>query len=585
MEKTLSAADEPVLGFHPAQIKIEPYEPFGYRNKEDTNAGRFFFINRKQDRFTLNCNYREHGVNSNGKKYGRFKKLFSLTVTLREPKTVGKMSLNVFYQGNIGGKRYKLLNITRNPSLVLGAFPSELNTYIINEILNLTSRQKFLPANDLKTLEKEIHDSLKTAHYSSETAIKLISRIAYPMLASQLNKNQNVLHISSLKIHNNNFETFLPPIFAMPLIREPDVESLMKSLKILPENKEFFTQNIKTWNVDALYYLNIAKGLVDSGTQRKLLNFFAEGNSSYKVTAHSWDEQLTGFYVPRVRQIVKTLNKESRNKILLDSNFIGSLSKLVRLWIGRSKFEKTIRFSKNINTVSDLYVELAEELAERKIELNTIKNGSINTLLNELNDGSIFSYNDSFDKSLSGGFGAMSVYLPADAQESGTYKSWFYYGEVNKTSPLWKPIFEDEHFIVSPVEAGGFIKTVNKNRSTETQIIFSPKMYLKFLETLKELTLNELKKNKMEFNKTNYAFVALIILVFNSYNGFTKYSPIPRKMFTLYKAGLHPIVIDYALRKKLSTNMVKEYAGLPLEWVEKLLGVREGMFTKNATVF
>ena len=574
------------LGFNRADIKVEPYEPFGFRNREDMSVGRFFFISRKEDRFTLNCNYREHGVNKNGKKFGRFKKLFSLTVTLRQPKTVGQMSMNVFYQGNIGGHKYKLLNITRNPSLVLGSFPSELNSYIVKEILHLVERQELYNTEEFKKLEEQTFEALNIRPYSSEVAIKLISRIAFPILENPLNHNDNLLHLSSLKIQNNNFETLVPPTFVMPLIRQNNIDSLVKMLKILPDNVDFFKKNIKQWNVDSLYYLNISRGLVNSETQKKLLTSFIEKeNTHYRVTAHSWDEHLTGFYIPRIRQIIKTLNKESRNKILLDTQLVDYFSKIIHLWVGRSKFEKNVKINKNVDNVKDLYYELVEELAERKIEINTIKPGSINNLLEELVDGEIFKHDNSFDKAISGGFGVLSVWLPAHAQESGAYQSWFYYGEVDKNSPLWKPIFEDKHFISSPVEASGFTRRHSSQKGTEVPIVLSPKIYLKFLDNLKTLTLQELKKNNMEDTQANRSFTALIILAFNSYNVFKKYSPIPRKMFTLYKAGIHPIVIDYALRNKLSAKTIKEYSGLPLEWIEKLMGVKEGTFVKNSTAF
>ena len=294
------------LGFEQADIKLEPYEPFGFRSKEDTSVGRFFFINRKADRFTLNCNYRECGVNLNGKKYGRFKKLFSLSVTLRQPKTVGQMSLNVFYQGNIGGHKYKLLNITRNPSLVLGAFPSELNIYIVKEILALVERQKLYTGEQFTILAKQTLTEASSDRFASKTAIQLISRIAFPMLENNLNSNKQVLSLASLKVKNNDYETLVPPTFVTPLIRNSNVETLMSTLKILPGNQDFFKTNIHKWNVDALYYLLVSKGLVDVNTQKRILDVFAmNSNPAYKVTAHSWDEHLTGFYIPRLRLVIK----------------------------------------------------------------------------------------------------------------------------------------------------------------------------------------------------------------------------------------------------------------------------------------
>lgn len=575
------------LGFEQADIKLEPYEPFGFRSKEDTSVGRFFFINRKADRFTLNCNYRECGVNLNGKKYGRFKKLFSFSVTLREPKTVGQMSMNVFYQGNIGGHKYKVLNITRNPSLVLGAFPSELNTFIVKEILQLVQRQNLYPVEQFKQLEKQIFDELNSEAFSSKVAIQLISRVAFPMLENTLNTDDKVLCLASLKIRNNDYETLVAPTFVMPLIRNNNIESLMNGLSILKENREYFTDNITKWNVDALYFLSISRGLVDAPTQKRILDIFATNtNPSYKVTAHSWDENLTGFYIPRLRQVIKTLNKESRNKVLLDAQIVDYFPKLIKLWSRRSKFEKRFKIDKPINSVQELYYELTEELAERKIETNTIKSGAINALLNDLTDGVIFDVENTFSGSqISGGYGSMKLWLPADAQESGSYGSWFYYSEVDRESKLWKPIFEDEYFISSPVEASGFTKRPQHNSANEVPIIFSPKIYLKFLENLKELTLQEMKKQKIEDTQTNRAFTSLMIMLFSSYANFRKYQPMPRKIFTLYKAGLHPVVIDYALKHKKAANTVKEYAGLPLEWVEKLIGVKEGTFVRRTESF
>ena len=571
------------MGFHRVNLKLEPFEPFGFRNREDTSAGRFFFINRKQDRFTLVCNYREHGVNLNGKKYGHFKRLFSLTFTLRKPKTSKHMSMNVFYSGNVGGRRYNLLNITRNSSLVFGAFPTELNTFIISELLELVERQHYCTVDELAEIKNNIDVSVKVQSYTSLILIALTSYFAFPILKNDVNPHRKGLQSVNILTNSNNFSAHLPPVFATPLLRLPNVDSLAGYLKIDAKNKELFKNNIDKINLDALYYLSISRGLLDCDSQNKMINKFVKDDpaiESFKVSVHNWDSNLTGNYIPKIRQVLKKLDKVSSNNILGDANFMSYVPKILSVWMSTSKFERSFKIE-DINNVKQLHEHIIEEINGKKVVLLEGFKTEIDKLVSKFNDGVIFNKQGFSDADLSGSFGRMQVWMFTEPENNGMYNTSFYYGEVHKTSPLWKTIFEDEQFVSNYNDAAGFSKRSVKPSGREVNIRFTPKIYLNFLQTLDSIVTKLMKQYDIENNKTNYAFVALTVLCFSSYSINFKNFKIPKKIFTLYKAGLDSTVIEYALKKKISEKTAVEYAGLPLEWVEKLVGAREGTFTNR----
>ena len=574
---------------HRVLLEMAPYEPFGFRNKEDIKSGRFFWINRKQDRFTLTCNYREHGITKNGKKYGRFKKLFSLSVTLREPKTLGKMSLNVFYHGNVGGRKYNILNVTRNPSIVLGALPSVMNELIIEEILSLAERQKIFNNAELNKIKKTIILMKAEKYYDSVICMKLIQHVTCPVVASAFNQNANSLKLDNIKIQKNNFEAFVLPAFIMPLIRNTDIEGLAKKLNIYNSNVAYFKSNISKIDVNALYYLNLTQGLIEAETQRKILNLFISGDSSeFDITARSWDTNLNGLYINKLRQALKTLNITERSKVLLDSRFMDYAPRIIKIWLGRSKFEKKFIISESVNNVEEFYFYLVEYLNERKIELNTVKPNSITYTLDSLVSSGIFENDNSFSNSIVGTFGGITVWLPKDSQDSGTYQTWFSFNGVKKESPLWKPIFDDDAFIKNPLDLLGFYnKAIPAKPSGEANIVFSPKMYVKFLENLNALTEQVMNKYDIKYTSRNKAFVSLIIIAFYSYDyaQFRKLKNIPPKIFNLYVQGLHPNIIEFAIEKRIPENIVSEYKDIPLEWAEKMLGAKEGRFSRKEYVF
>lgn len=576
------------FGMHKVTFNIEPYEPFGFRTKEDVNAGRFFWVNRKQDRFTLTCNYREYGVTKNGKKYGRFKKLFSFSVTLRQPKTLNNMSFNVFYHGNVGGRKYNILNVTRNPSLVLGAFPSEINNLIIEEILSLVSRQAFFTQAELENIKDTVSKMKTEENYSSVTCMKLIQHISCPIVKSDFNKDSKLLNLNNVKTQRNNFEAFILPAFSMPLVRNKTIDGLIKSLKVHETNIAYFKTNIDKVNINSLYYLNITKNLVDSKTQKTILKkFFEEDTPEYNITARSWDSNLNGAYVSRLRQALRTLNTESRAKVLLDSEFIDYAPRLIKIWLGRSKFEQTFTITEPVNDVKEFYHQLIEYLNERKIELNTIQPNSIINSINRLNQGEVFEEDNTFMKATVGSFGNIKVWLPNDSQNSGMYQTWFAFDEVKKDSPLWKPIFEDDAFIKNPANLLGFYTKSIPATTSSSHIVFSPKMYVKFLQNLEQITKQFMSKYKIEDTHNNFSFVALIVIAFYSYDfpHFRRIKNIPPKIFNLYNKGLHPAIIEFAVEKRIPENIVEQYSDIPLEWAEKMLGAKQGAFSLQEYVF
>ena len=576
------------LGIQRIVLPLEPYEPFGFRNKEDINAGRFFFINRKQDRFTVTCNYREHGVTKNSKKYGRFKKLFSFTITLREPKTLNRMSLNVFYHGNIGGRKYNLLNITRNPSLVLGAFPSDLNNLILDETISLIKRQKYVTPAQLTNIKNKINQFKQQDAYSSLACMKLIQYLSCPVVRSEFNNDASLLSLNNIKTQRNNFEALILPAFVMPYIRNTNIDNVFKQLNIYETNIEYVKKHIKQLNINALYYLNITKGLIDETTQTELLQLLLEEDSpEYSITSRSWDANLNGSYIKHLRQALKTLPQQARNKVLLDPEFIDYAPRIIKIWLGRSKFEKKFTIKETINNVKDFYYHLIEYLNERKIEVNTITPNSIISPIKKLQQGEVFQDDDSLMKATVGTFGSIKIWLPKDAQNSGTYQTWFRFDEVKKDSPLWKPIFDDDAFIKTPSDLVGFYNRVVPDVSQNMHIVFSPKVYAKFLQTLDEVTTSVMRQHDIDDNVNNRAFVSLIVLAFYScaLPHFRKLKRIPNKIFTLYKKGLHVSIIEFALYKKIPETVVEEYVGIPLEWAEKMLGAKEGSFGAKEYIF
>lgn len=564
---------------------MDPWEPFGFRNKEDLSVGRFFFINRGQDRFTINCQYREVGTNKNGKQYAHFRKLFNLSVTLRQPKTVGQMSLNVFYGGNIGGTNYKVLNITRNPAIVFGGFNNVLNSFILEEMLDLVERQNMYADEEYVTLKQNALASFEDGGLASKTLCDLISAVAFPIMSNSLNLKDDILKFENISTDNNNFESKIPPSFVTPLIRLKDIDSLMNVLKILPENQTFFKANINKISLDALYYLNIAYGLVDAKTQRKILDAFFEDKPEshlYRITSHSWDNTLTGYFIPKLRHALKTLNKHSRNAVLSDKELLTYGPKIIKLWLGRSKFERTVKLDANFDSVESFYKALIEELNGKKLETLT-DDSVVKTIINKLNDGDIFQQDKFMGTDIVGQFAGHHVWLPREANRSLIYQTSFSYNNVNRESSLWKPLFEDDLFIASHVDVHGF-STHPFKATGDITIPMVPKMYEKFLTTLDQLTVAELNKRKMDNNSANYSFVALLIIIF-SLNQYKQYKAIPKKILNLYNAGLNQSIIAYSFRKPLSEKNAKEYVGLPLEWVEKMLGVNEGLFTRNSSRF
>lgn len=578
VEETTAPASEE-FGYHQIRItNIAPYEPFGCRRNEDTTVPRFFFINRKQDRFTINCNYREHGVNSNGKKYGRFKTLFRFTVTLKATKT-NSLSLNVFYHGNIGGRKYRILNITRDPALALGSFPTGLNNLIIHETLSLVKRQKVFSPTKYETINKKIFEELETTTYSSKTAIKLIYALAYPLLWNDLTcEDESIIMTSpdaapiTVKSVRNNYESSPPPVFASPLLRLHTIDEITKKLKIYPSNKKLFKQAFRNMGATPLYYLSMVRGLTDETTQRNILESVLLNKPQYTSGLTTWDTQLTGEYTPHLRSLLKKLNIDACNNILQDPKFIGTAPQLIDFWLKTTPYERNITLTHVVN-LEHLKQELVEEVNGRKIK-SFVKPEVIKELLDWFNDDDIFKFSEWYKPALEGRYATMTAWMPYVSKNS-MYETTFHYSDIDKKSPLWSCIFPDENFSPHKVNSVGFHPRGVKARP-EPPISFTPLMYKKFLQHLQQLTKTTMRKQNMEDTPQNRAFTAITIIITMSNDTFTPYNKFVNKTFTLYKLGLHPNLIDYVIRKRLPIKQVKQYQELPLEWVESLLGLNKG---------
>ena len=568
------------MGYHMVQLKdVAPYEPFGYRKYEDITVPRYFFINRKQDRFTINCNYREHGVTKNGKKYGSFKTLFRFSVTLKKNKNATHPSLNVFYHGNIGGTRYSILNITREPAIVLGGFPTGINNLIIHEMLSLIKRQNIFTDEQYTALTRQVTQDLSDTVYSSRTAIKLIYAVAYPLLWNDLTCDDSTIIVSSpdaapitVKSVRNNYESHPPPVFASPLLRNKTINELAKQLHIHPENQTLFQKTFKTMNTDSLYFLWMTRGLVDAVTQEKILQGIQAELPHYTSGVNQWDIGMTGEYVPYFRSLIRTLNPSSRNIILQDPRLMQSMPELLQFWMKTTPYERKINLThvKNLDTLKS---ELVEEVNGKKVA-SVIDSQTITDLIEWFKDDDIFKTSTWYKPALEGHYAGMVVWLPLDTK-TGSYETTFFYGDIKPKSELWEPLFKNEHFISNKTNASGYhIRGTRARRPSP--ITLSPLMYHAFLTHLQSLTIKTMQKYRMDNTPHNRAFTSFMIILTSSYDTFYPYHKKISKLFTLHKIGLEPTLIEYAVTHNIPIKQVKEYKDIPLHWVEPLLGIPEG---------
>ena len=555
---------------------VNKFEPFGAMTNESGAHERHFFVNRKADRFTISARYCESGVSESGKKWLRWRTLFAISATLRQPKSSRFPNLNIFYSGIYFGKRQLgVLNITRNPFIALKSLPVSINELFQDELVDLYERQ-----NQAKAICEKISYG---APIIPESLTELIKDLSYPLFKEY----------SESKIGTSfPVNSFSIPSFLTTLFRAPTKEDFCVNLKIDPfsELGMYVLENFNNLSVKTIFILLASTGVLNNDDRLEIVHSSESEEKDFSI-AHtinqnflpsssqlnimSWDRVDES--VATLRDILRKLNPEVSKAILkstLDSGAFNSFLMATDAWRINHKLTLKIKFEaediKNINSYRALDEKIVDRLGELKQEVkDSTTDEEVASRIEALCDNV---YLVSNKQSINVKIGDERHALGSSSLQSGIFSLNMGGKALNKKSPIWKIIKNDGITSASvSVTKGKFTKA----GAWDGRIKLTATAFVNLLTGLEELAISDLTKYKMETNQSNIALYIAALFVVNSQHKYGKYNgTVPRKFFTLIKNGITPKMAFLFTLKNVSVANSKAFEGLPEAWVYKSLGLQ-----------
>jgi hypothetical protein len=553
-----------------------------HKNESPAHS-RHYFINRKQDRFTLSVRYAETGKNNKGKRWIRWKTLLTFSATYRQPESSSFPNLNLFYTGPFFGANIKgVINVTRNPALVTGTLPPVLISLFIEELEDLLTRnQKAIPYSiPSETFDYNLYKELN----------KLLTKTAYPLFSgSHLEKTIQTL-----------------PSFLTTLFRSPDLEKVCKYLKIdhRSELGAYLKENFNNLKVASFFALEASKGILNPEDILQILKIhenrqeiLSNRNTFFKETSKYWDEVATE--IPTLRGILRRMKPKTVITLLSsDYNNISSLNFSLRKWKQNHKILSSSSFIESdipLFGFGDLSKLLRDEIEAKQAQLPSISSIEIQFQLEQLCSEKYLTIEKTnkwlpFCLTAKVGPHKMNILqgvpkkystFSEDSQQPPVYSI------VNpslkqggKNSVIWK-ILKNSNFASMSMNNGPLFNSPAA-RHAPNDIMLSSADYLKFIQSLREVACSDLRKYKMESSSENIALYIATLFLFTYFEVFKKHNGvIPRKFFTLVKAGIKPHMAFSFLNKNISVNNAISMKDIPDNWVLKAIGDDKEKFNSD----
>jgi hypothetical protein len=547
----------------PANYGIFPLDITPHANAnlmgEDYEHPRKYWVNRKEDRFTVSVSFMRSGTTATGKKWYKWLQAYAVSVSIKTNYS-GQKRVNAYFS-ELRGSRSYLMNITTKPSEILFPVSEPVMVEIIKETVELAKRQGMLTA----------YQEGKTSYLPSKAIFsELILSLAYPMVSTTLSEGSNKFKVDS--------ELGVPQ-FATQLLRMSDSYAMSKYLKLGANSTEAFRNALGLITLNELYILDLIRGFADDETQELIITNAINNKSTYDMA--SWNYYEKALYSPQVRKLFKTVQKESLQSLLRDSTLFISLERVLERWVGLSRPERRIKLSKGTPTALSFVDSITAAISNSKEEL-AVEAHSINAFFAQINNGKSVTC---MQKVASVRFGNSSLAIPASISEDDKLGRVIlalpFNNSINKKSHLWAKAISNPTFVDNKMEIVGYQKNGYIPITSPSLCSFTPKHYLEFLNSILDEADLYLAKYSIDKTVDSRAFAFSIVLHFMTNARLSANSQMPTKIWKMYKDGFTSELIYQALTLKIPYNRFKEYAGIPTSWVQKVLGLEE----KNNSFF
>lgn len=548
---------------------------------ESPDHSRHYFVNRKQDRFTLSVRYAETGKNSKGKRWIRWKTLLTFSATYRQPESSRFPNLNLFYTGPFFGANIKgVINVTRNPSLVTATLPPVLIALFTEELEDLLTRNQ-------KVIPYVISDETPDYHLFKELD-KLLIKVSYPLFSGS--------HLE------NTLQTL--PSFLTTLFRSPDLQSVCEYLKVDHENELglFLKDNFRNLKASSFFALEASKGVLNSEEILQVLKTLenrqenlSDRNAFFSETFKYWDKVATE--VPTLRGVFRRMKSETVVTLLSsDYNQMASLNSVLQKWKQNHKILSTSSFVEpNIPlfTFADLSKVLRDEIKAKQTKLPSVTETEIQFQLEQLCNEKYLTLGEKdkwhtcqltakvgdHELRILPGFPTKYASFVENKEEPSVYAIKNpSLTQGGKNSTIWKLLKKSNFASMSMNVDPLFISSSTRHISND--ITLSSVDYIKFIKSLRELACADLEKHKMETSSENIALYIATLFLFTYSDEFKKYNGvIPRKFFTLVKAEIKPHMAFSFLKKNTSVKNAIAMKDIPDNWVLKAIGLEVEKFS------
>lgn len=539
---------------------IRASDPYGFQTKEDSGQKRHFYVNRKQDRFTLSARYCETGTTPKGKIWRKWRTLFSFSATLRQPDSAVSPNLNIFYGGVVYGvKRTTVINVTRNVGLVLNNWPTPLIEIAFDEIKDLYTRNN-------KTIPKEVNELIENVG-QRESYNAIITALAYPLY-------------NSSKL-GQEFPTI--PSSITQLFRAQNIEEFCDFLKIQKESplQSYLEHNFSSITKETLFMLMSTVGNLDnenrfllakhiqSQTETKIIKPFNE--KAFFTPADSiW---YLNEYAATLRGILRKASTTT-TVTFFRNDFTEKDLRDLKTVLNKLKTNKKLSVKVSLKdeeptTVVDFVQALNVKLNDINEEANSVQHWEILKRLSELCDDKYLSFDNEGQLKIAIAEHSYPV-ITKQHKNSSLFSTSTYLNQLNKKGDLWS--------ILRQTKFMPFTNAANERKQrifddVIQRVVFGTTAYLDLLNRLEQYASETLTKNKMPVTKENIALVIATIFVYNTMALRKAKGVIPRKYFTLIKRSINPELAFLFLHHRVSVATAETLHTLPKQWIYTTLGI------------
>lgn len=539
---------------------IRASEPYGFQTKEALDQKRHFYVNRKQDRFTLSARYCETGTTPQGKIWRKWRTLFSFSATLRQPESASSANLNIFYGGVVYGvKRTTVINVTRNTALVLNNWPTPLIEIAFDEIKDLYARNG-------KTIPDDVDELIESVG-RRENYNTIITSLAYPLY-------------SSTKL-GQEFPTI--PSSVTQLFRAETVKDFCDYLKISQDSSlsAYVENNFSLLTKETLFMLMSTIGNLDDENRFALVNHI-QANTKDKVIKVANEK---AFFTPvdsswylnehtaTLRGVLRKASKDT-TLALFQSDFNEKDFSDLKIVLNKLKTNKKLSVKVSLKgeepkNITEFVKVLKSKVNAIHEDASSVQHWEILKRLSELCDDKYLSFDNEGNLKIEVGQHKYPVVIKQN-KFSSAFSTGPHLNQLNKKGDLWGIIRRTKYM--------PFTNTVNERKprifdENNPKVVFETTAYLDLLNRLEQHAFETLTKHKMPITKENAALVIATVFAYNNFALQKAKGVVPRKYFSLIKLGIDPELVFLFLEHRVSIENAKTLHTLPKQWIYNTLGI------------